>query len=224
MPQSLDAWQMPSRTGKRIESTRHTGRHSLAAIAYKYTRVNDHRDDLSGVDTSVVARPGMWAYHRFMGDTSSRARATQTADRALAERREALIALTLAADAARDGESVYTAAEKKAVDTVHRARERAQEIINQARAEADQIRAAAREEMAKRVDRWRDSYNNARTAGWTVKELRAVEQPRPPRVPANRNSTATSGTRSRGPGPNRGGAVDHVAVADDKASLASAAQ
>jgi hypothetical protein len=159
-----------------------------------------------------------------MGDTSSRTRATQTADRALANRRDALIALSLAADAARDSESVYTAAEKKAADTLKRARERAQEIINQARTEAEQIRAAAREEMATRVDRWRDCYNNARTAGWTVKELRDVEQPRPPRVPAKRNSTARSGTRSGGPGPNRGGAGDHVAVADDRASVASAAQ
>lgn len=166
----------------------------------------------------------MWAYHRVMGETSSRARATQTADRALAERREALIALTLAADAAKDGESVYTAAEEKAVATVNRARHRAQEIINQARAEADQIRAAARAEMATRVDGWRGSYDNARRAGWTVKELREVDQPRPPRAPTKRDAAAASRAPSVDTGVKRGAASDHASAGAEQTGAYSAAQ
>jgi hypothetical protein len=158
-----------------------------------------------------------------MGETSSRARATQTADRALASRRNALIALTLAADEARDGESVYTAAEEKATAAVNRARQRAKEIISQARTEAETIRAAAREEMAARVDRWRSAYQAARDAGWTVRELQVADQARPPRAATRDLSTRPATSMSRTDQKREGDGTASSATGD-RSTVASAAK
>jgi hypothetical protein len=136
-----------------------------------------------------------------MGETSSRARAVHAADQALADRRAALIALAVAAADAQDGQTVFNAAEEKVTAATARARQRAAEILAQGRQEADQIRAAARREMGSRADRWRQAYQAARDAGWTVKELQAADQQRPPRPSVPRGT-------ARNPRPSGGSEQD----------------
>jgi hypothetical protein len=122
-----------------------------------------------------------------MGDIT-RTRAEELADKALKQRRAALIALSMAAEAARDGTTVHAAAQQKVDTLLDKAKERAAAIIDKAQRAGEQVHEAAREEMSKRTDRWREAYEAAKHEGWTPKELRDVEQPPPPRAPAPRDA------------------------------------
>jgi hypothetical protein len=136
-----------------------------------------------------------------MGD-KTRTRAEELADNALKARRESLIALSIAADAARDGDTVRADAQKKVEALLDKANKRAAAIISEAQRAGEQVREAADEEMRERTGLWRKAYEHARDVGWTPKELRDVEQPPPPRAPApdavKRKRTGTTAADSPG--------------------------
>ncbi|WP_218952082.1 hypothetical protein [Amycolatopsis anabasis] len=134
----------------------------------------------------------------IMGDKEALKRAEDEADRILAWRRQAMVALALASEAARD-DSVVTKADEKAAAELAQAKQRAAEIVAKAEEEGAKLRDAARAERATRADTWREMYDRARAAGWTAREIRDNGHAPPPRAPARRRHSGSR--RTRGPEP-----------------------
>lgn len=98
-----------------------------------------------------------------MGEKQIRAQAVQAGADALRSQFDALGDLAVAASAAGEADAVRAAAKVK----------------------AQQILADAELEVARRFDRWRAAWQNARESGWTVERLRAapIKQQQPPAAP-----------------------------------------
>lgn len=144
----------------------------------------------------LAAHTGRSTYHRGMGEKQIRAKAAQAGADALQPQFDALGDLAVAAEAAANADAVRAAAKVKA-----------QQIIDDAEAE-----------VARRFDRWREAWQNARNAGWTVERLRAapISQQQPPAAPkkklaAKRSDASTSGRSAPSEGPATSG-TDPAAV------------
>jgi hypothetical protein len=145
-----------------------------------------------------------------MGDTQARTRAEAEADKALAPRREALVALSLAAQeagdvasialaavAARKGATVRAKARRRADAVLARTQRRVDSILSAAEREAEALDKAVMAEMVARTDAWRGAHDAAIAAGWTAKELKAREQLKPPRERTPRGTRRPKGAESR---------------------------
>ncbi|SFQ31627.1 hypothetical protein [Amycolatopsis rubida] len=151
-----------------------------------------------------------------MGDKQQQQRVEAMADKALEPRKNALIALAHAAEAARDHDSVRAKADKDIARIRARADKRIEAILAKADEGAERVRQREREEMIERGNSWRAAYRAAKDVGWTSAELRAAEQPPPPRASTGKRPapTATAGAGS--------GSSDAAAAGDRPQSGAAA--
>ncbi|MEU0529166.1 hypothetical protein [Amycolatopsis tolypomycina] len=113
-----------------------------------------------------------------MGEKEIRTKAEQVGAAALRPQFEALGDLAVAASAAGQAGALRAAA----------------------RVKAQKILADAEDEIARRNDRWRATWQKARTAGWSVEQLRSapISQRQPPTATKAKPRTTTSATTSGG--------------------------